>query len=92
MSAATCSHMNFKANVNVARLEDSGRFMAEVRVTCSDCGLPFQFNGLAAGLDMNGAAVSIDGLEANLSISPQGSTPSPLDNILLRMGSHGGDA
>ena len=92
MRGATCRHMNFKANVNVARLEDSGRFMADVRITCTDCGLPFQFNGLPAGLATNGAAVSVDGLEARLSISPQGSVSSPLDNIVLRTGSHGSDA
>jgi hypothetical protein len=74
----TCKHEEFAASVAVARLEDSGRFMAEVRVTCRQCGTPFQFLGLAPGLNMRGATVSIDGLEANIAIAPQGSVPNPL--------------
>lgn len=86
MPADRCTHMNFRAAVEVARLEDSGRFMAHVRVICAECGLPFQFNGLETGIDLNGARVGVDGLEARLSISPQGSVPSPLDNIMLNIG------
>lgn len=76
-----CKHMQFKADVRVARLEDSGRFMAEVRIHCSECRLPFEFQGLPAGLNLNGAAVSVDHLEANLAIAPQGSKPTTLDMI-----------
>lgn len=74
-----CKHMNFAAKVNVARLEDSGRFMAEIRIECTECGLPFQFVGLEPGLDLNGARVSIDGLEANMAIAPKGEALSPID-------------
>lgn len=73
--------MNFAAAVKVARLEDTGGFMAEISVRCSECKLPFQFLGLEPGLDMQGARVSIDGLEANLAICPQGSKPSPLQRM-----------
>ncbi|WP_010137342.1 hypothetical protein [Oceanicola sp. S124] len=73
-----CKHTNFGASVKVARLEDTGRFMAEVRVKCEDCGEPFQFLGLEAGLDMQGARVSLDGLEALLSIAPNSQVMSPL--------------
>lgn len=83
---AACRHQNFKAAVKVVRLEDTGRFMAEVRVQCAECDLPFQFLGLEPGLDMNGARVSIDGLEANIAICPQGQHPAPLDNIMLNVG------
>ena len=77
-----CKHMNFSAQVNVARLEDIGRFLAEITVKCSECGLPFQFHGLEPGLDLGGARVSIDGLEANIAISPQGARPSPLQRMM----------
>lgn len=81
-----CAHHNFQATVRVARLEDSGRFMAEVRIGCTDCDLPFQFLGLEPGLDLNGARVSIDGLEANIAICPLGQQASPLDSIAINFG------
>ena len=55
-----CEHQNFDAKVRVARIEDKGRFMAEIRITCLDCGTPMQFMGLKPGLDFNGATVSLD--------------------------------
>lgn len=77
----TCKHMNFEARVAVNRLEDTGRFMAEVTIKCRDCGEPFQFLGLDAGLKMQGASVSFDGLEARLAIHPTSQTASPLNRI-----------
>lgn len=87
--AERCQHMNFAATVNVARLEDSGRFMAGIRVRCAECGLPFQFLGLEPGIDPRDARVSVDGLEANIGICPQGAEPSPLDNIMINIGAGG---
>lgn len=78
----TCPHMNFHTDVAVARLEDSGRFMAEIRIKCTDCGLPFQFKGLNPGLNLNGAMVSVDGLEARMAIVPQGAEPNPMQAML----------
>lgn len=80
-----CEHKNFAAKVRVARLEDSGRFMAEIRITCQDCGKPFQFLGLEPGLDLDGARVSIDGLEANIAICPEGARPSPLQRMAFNV-------
>lgn len=76
-----CDHHQFKADVKIARLENTGGFMAEVRVMCADCGTPFQFLGLQPGLDLNGATVSVDGLEANIAICPQGAKPNPLQQM-----------
>lgn len=78
----TCKHMNFEASVEVARIEDKGRFMAEVRIKCTDCGTPMQFMGLKPGFDLNGATVSLDGLEANIGIHPQGQQPNPLQKLM----------
>lgn len=77
----TCAHHNFDADCKVCRLEDSGQFMLEVRVKCLECGAPFQFLGLEPGLDLQGARVSLDGLEANLAICPEGVTPNPLQRM-----------
>lgn len=73
-----CKHENFAARVNVNRLEDSGRFSADVTIQCIQCGEPFRFLGLPTGLDLNGAAVSADGTEARLAIG----TAETVANIL----------
>lgn len=83
-----CPHMNFAARTTVMRLTegDAGPvtgYTADIRIECSDCHLPFQFLGLPAGSRHNGAAVSIDGQEARLAISPLGALPSRLDDMLL---------
>lgn len=79
---ASCAHLNFHCGCKVARLEDSGRFMLEVTVKCMDCDKPFQFLGQKPGLDFDGARVSIDALELNIGICPQGVRPSPLQNLM----------
>lgn len=79
--ADTCPHMDFVADVRIARLTDLGRFMAEIRVTCAQCKRPFQFLGLEPGLDLQGARVSLDGLEANIAIAPEGSMPNPFQRL-----------
>lgn len=60
------------ANVDVNRLEDTGRFSADVRIECADCGKKMRFIGLPMGLDLNGAAVSFDGTEGRFAIHPVG--------------------
>lgn len=87
--ADRCPHMNFSAHVVVNRIEDNGRFAADVRIKCADCGLPFQFMGLEPGLDANGARVSLDGLEARMAICPQGQVPSPMDGFIINIGFKG---
>ena len=69
-----CDHPGFKAEVMVNRLENKGRFSADVRIECDVCGKKMRFLGLPMGLDLNGAAVSVDGTEARLAIHPVGET------------------
>lgn len=76
-----CKHMSFRAKVEVSRLEDTGQFMAAITVHCEECKKPFQFLGLEPGLDLAGARVSINGLEANIAICPEGARPSPLQRM-----------
>ncbi|HEX4112736.1 MAG TPA: hypothetical protein VH020_09395 [Stellaceae bacterium] len=80
-----CPHMKFSANVAVNRLEDTGRFSADVTIKCSDCGMPFQFLGLEPGMDTHGARLSIDGLEARLAIAPKDAKPSPLQRMVFNI-------
>ena len=77
----SCKHMNFEANVLV-RIEDQGRFVAEIHIRCRDCGISFQFMGLKPGFDFDGATVSLDGLEASIGIHPQGARPNPMQEML----------
>ena len=78
-----CEHLNFTANVDVNRLVDSGRFQADVRIRCVDCGVPMRFIGLPAGLDLNGAAVSVDGTEGRFAIAPKGEVITVMEDAPL---------
>jgi len=77
----SCDHKEFEAAVKVARIEDIGRFVAEVRVICKECRTPFQFVGIAPGFNYEAPTVTVDGLEANLPITPQGLQPTPLQGL-----------
>ena len=65
-----CEHKNFEANVEINRMVDIGKFEANIRIKCTDCGLPFQFIGLPGGLNLEGATTSVDRTEARLAIVP----------------------
>ena len=81
MSNEQCEHRNFSTKANVARLEDSGGFLVDIIIECSDCKSPFVFLGLPYGLNMQGAAMSPDGTEARLAIRPQREEKRPLLSI-----------
>lgn len=76
-----CKHENFFADVTVNRLADSGRFNADVRIKCVECGTPFRFIGLPIGLDLNGSSVSVDGTEGRFAIAPKGEVVTPLEGL-----------
>jgi hypothetical protein len=78
---AKCPHNKFDCNVQVNRLEDIGRFSADVTIRCEDCGTPMKFLGLPLGLDLNSAAVSFDGTEARLAIAPKGEVVPPINGV-----------
>lgn len=65
-----CKHQDFRARVNVNRMEDSGRFIADIAITCAECDLPFEFTGPAAGIDWDRPTVSVDGTEMHAPIEP----------------------
>jgi hypothetical protein len=76
-----CEHHNFESHVAINRLEDTGQFAADVTIRCTDCDLPFQFIGLPTGLNLEGAAVSVDATEARLAIVPYGQGKTVLDGL-----------
>lgn len=65
-----CEHEEFDCVATVVRMPESGNFMLEVTVTCSQCQIPFKFLGLKPGLDLNGTGCSLSLTEARLAISP----------------------
>lgn len=83
-SKTTCEHLNFECECDVNRMptKEGGpieRYSMAVRVKCSECGTPFRFIGLPAGLDLNGAAVSVDATEGRFAIAPKGQVVSVLE-------------
>lgn len=83
-SKKQCDHMNFACECDVNRLQEkeggpATRFCMDVRVKCADCGLPFRFIGLPAGLDLNGASVSVDATEGRFAIAPKGQVISVME-------------
>ena len=71
MKPEDCTHETFHADVKVARILDVGKFVAEITVKCMDCGEPFRFVGVAAGLSYEHPQCSIDGLELFAPIEPE---------------------
>jgi hypothetical protein len=71
MTPAACTHPEFSAQVKIARVEDVGKFVAEIAIACGVCGEPFRFVGVPAGLSYERPMVSIDGLELNAPIEPE---------------------
>ena len=76
-----CKHEAFHAHTHIDYLEDTGQFMASIKINCSQCGEEFQFLGMECGLNLNGATVGIDGLEARLALCPKTSKPTPLQRM-----------
>lgn len=66
-----CDHADFAASVTVNRLEDTGRFVADVTIECARCGELFRFIGLPSGVSPYAPMVSVDGLELRAPIEPQ---------------------
>ena len=82
----TCLHEEFRAEVDVHRLTSNEHgpvigYMADVRIQCAQCGLPFEFQGIEPGINPRGATVSLDSQEANLAIAPHGTEPTAFDMI-----------
>lgn len=66
-----CKHEDFSGSFAINYLADRGIWMADIRVSCSHCGVPFHFVGVPFGLSLTGPAmVSVDSLELRVPIAP----------------------
>jgi hypothetical protein len=72
MSSPLCTHPDFEAVVRVNRLEDVGRFVADVQVRCAACGVRFRWLGFEMGLHPTEPRVSVDHFELRAPIEPDG--------------------
>lgn len=73
MTDQPCQHADeFGVTVTVTRMEDTGRFTADIKVRCASCGEPFRFLGVPPGIRWDRPTCSIDGLELHVPIEPEG--------------------
>lgn len=71
-----CEHEQFEADVAVKRMEDTHpmAFVAEIPISCVQCGERFRFKGVPAGMGFHRPLVDIDGCKLNAPIEPEGQT------------------
>ncbi len=73
-----CTHENFNCFANVGRLlredgdKEAAAFVAEIKITCRDCGTKFEFLGVPMGYQPGATRVSVDGLELRAALRPKG--------------------
>lgn len=74
MSDSGCQHEAFTTECAIARLGDDGvpirNYMAEIKIRCSQCGEPFHFVGLPAGISFTRPMVGVDATELRAPIAP----------------------
>ena len=75
MTPKECQHASFAAKVKVGRLShvEGGpisAFCADVKINCAECGMPFRFIGLPAGVHFAEPRVAVGGMELRAPIEP----------------------
>jgi len=70
-----CRHEDFRADVDVNRLTrgEGGEvyaYMADVKICCVQCGMPFEFPGFAHGISSIEPRVSINHQTIHLPLKP----------------------
>lgn len=68
----TCLHTERTAAlIEVAYLEDSGRYQADISISCVDCGTAFRFpESLPIGVDLNGVTTNVSGTVLRTAVIP----------------------
>ncbi len=75
MTDTKCLHLNFLTEAGIHRLMDREDgpvtgYTADIRIKCTDCGLPFRFLGFAAGSHFAEPRVSADALTLRAPLEP----------------------
>lgn len=76
-----CPHENFDAYVDVNRVTASDDdptvvgYSADIKVTCHDCGEPFRWTGVPAGVSPRSPMCSVDETELHAPLRPASADP-----------------
>lgn len=77
-----CPHLDFAANVAVNRIGEAETvdglpraYMADITVSCADCGEPFRWTGLRTGASFDQPMVSPDERELRAPLRPASADP-----------------
>lgn len=68
----TCKHEAFGVHADVTFLEDRKCWFADIKIGCTQCGEPFKFLGVPAGLSFIAPRASITADELRAPIAPMG--------------------
>jgi hypothetical protein len=77
-----CMHAKYSAQIGLTSIEESGKYVVSLQVTCDGCKKPFVFVGLPAGMDLYGTACSLDGTELRAAVSIAGTVTNPFQQIV----------
>lgn len=87
-----CNHENVHFDINVDKVHSDkveNKFLyscLNMKMTCKDCGQPFEFVGLPVGISPYRPTVSLDGLELRQPVVPFGKTiPKDLPGMIARV-------
>ena len=70
--AEPCRHARHRVDADVHFFEDTGLWSLELKLSCEECGEPFRFLGLPAGISFTEPMIGVDGLELRVPVEPQG--------------------
>lgn len=76
-----CRHEKFHTHAVIHRLKDSDQseeikaWHVDIKINCDECGMPFEFIGVSAGLNFNQPTVNLDFTELRMPIRPSEKTP-----------------
>lgn len=65
-----CAHEDFAATVAVGRMLDTGKFIADIKVNCTVCGVAMRFVGVPAGISYSQPMAAINSEELHAPIEP----------------------
>lgn len=68
--AEPCTHPNVDAHLNFVRLEDLGRYIAELQLRCTECRVRFRWVGFDIGMSTKEPMTNGDGFELRAPIEP----------------------
>lgn len=73
-----CKHnTNHNCFVDINYIQDKEAYMADIKIFCAECGMPFEFVGVEAGMLFTKPMASADAQTLRAPIKPKGSSVLP---------------